>query len=197
MKMSENIGELVKALCSAQSEFKHAFKGSANPFYKSKYADYQEVVDAVRAPLNKNGIAYFHTTSVAPGEGVIVETTIAHTTGQWVSMELLIVPDKRGPQSTVAAVTYGKRCGLEAITGLVASEDDDGETVSGRGPAAAEKAPSKREILKKLDEAAAKPHLKNILAKYRDALIEANAWDEAVAYAKRIAQERGWSTEVQ
>ena len=39
MKSSEAINELANALCNAQSQMGGAVKDSANPFFKSSYAD--------------------------------------------------------------------------------------------------------------------------------------------------------------
>ena len=41
MQSSESINELAKALSAAQGEITGALKDSANPFFKSKYADRQ------------------------------------------------------------------------------------------------------------------------------------------------------------
>lgn len=57
MQMSENINELATALAKAQGEMKNAGKTSDNPFFKSKYADLAEILNAVREPLSKYGLS--------------------------------------------------------------------------------------------------------------------------------------------
>jgi hypothetical protein len=46
MQKSESIAALAAALAKAQGQMKGAVKDSANPFFKSKYADLASVVEA-------------------------------------------------------------------------------------------------------------------------------------------------------
>ena len=57
MKTSDSIKQIAEALVSAQKEIKFAVKDSTNPHFKSKYANINSVIDAVKKPLNDNGIA--------------------------------------------------------------------------------------------------------------------------------------------
>lgn len=128
MNKSESIAKLASALVKAQSELKAAKKDSANPFFKSKYADLNEVISVVKEPLLKNGIAFLQIVTV---EGV--ETTLLHESGEFISGVTPIVSAKpNDPQSLGSAITYARRYGLQSIVGLE-SEDDDGESAMGRG----------------------------------------------------------------
>jgi hypothetical protein len=74
------------------------------------------------------------TTELAPDRNqVIMVTTLAHTSGQWVKSYLPLNPDKNNSQGMGAAITYLRRYALSAIVGVVCDEDDDGETACGRG----------------------------------------------------------------
>jgi hypothetical protein len=53
-------------------------------------------------------------------------TTLAHSSGQWISGEMPIVLSKTDPQSIGSALTYYRRYTLSAMIGI-APEDDDGE----------------------------------------------------------------------
>ena len=53
---SESLKELATALAKAQGEIKGALKDSANPFFKSKYADLSSVVDAIKVAFSKHGL---------------------------------------------------------------------------------------------------------------------------------------------
>ena len=55
---------------------------------------------------------------------VIVYTTLAHASGQWIRGETCMTPEKRGPQAVGICTTYARRYGLAAITGLVQADDD-------------------------------------------------------------------------
>lgn len=127
---SEQINELAAALAKAQGEITGALKDSANPFYKSKYADLASVWDACKEPLSKNGLCVIQTPRITE-RGRVLVTTLAHSSGQWISSELPINPVKDDPQGLGSAISYMRRYALTAIVG-VAQIDDDGEKAMGR-----------------------------------------------------------------
>lgn len=126
---SETIGNLVKALVTAQREMKPAIKDSSNPFYKSHYSDLTSCWDALRKPLTDNGLAVIQTTEYND-DGVTVVTTLAHVSGEWIKGVFNLKPSKMDPQGYGSSLSYGRRYALAAITGLT-SEDDDGNAASG------------------------------------------------------------------
>ena len=130
MNQSTSIGALAAALAKAQGEIKGAVKDSANPFFKSKYADLTSVKDACQEALTKYGIAVIQGPR-ANGAQVIVTTMLAHESGEWVSEEFSAHAKDDTPQSVMACVTYLRRGGLAAMVG-VAPEDDDGESAQPR-----------------------------------------------------------------
>ncbi len=143
MSQSESINELAAALSKAQGEMQAAIKDKVNPFFKSSYADLGSVWDAARPVLSKYGLCVMQTTemsSVSPG--IIMVTTLAHTSGQWVKSYLPLNPSKNDSQGIGAALTYLRRYSLSAIVGVVCDEDDDGETAVGRGKQAPPQRPA-------------------------------------------------------
>ena len=98
MNTSVEINELATALAKAQAEMEGATKASANPYFKSKYADLASVRDACMGPLTKYGIAVVQSPS-AEGAVVSVETTFLHTSGQWVSGIASATAKDDSPQS--------------------------------------------------------------------------------------------------
>ena len=54
MHQSESIAKLATALSIVQGKLTYAKKDSANPFFKSKYADLESVWDACRDLLSAN-----------------------------------------------------------------------------------------------------------------------------------------------
>lgn len=130
--MSENIGELAKALAAVQKEMKGAVKDSSNPFFKSKYADLESVWESCRELLAKNGLCIIQTNSFSIDAGITLVTTLAHTSGQWIRGELPIRATKDDPQSVGAAITYARRFAMSAMLGVI-QVDDDGESAMGRG----------------------------------------------------------------
>jgi hypothetical protein len=123
---SADIGALAAALARAQGEIEGAKKDSANPFFKSKYADLAACWDACREPLSKNELAVWQTPMPSADGAITIATTLAHSSGQWVRSELTMIPDKPGPQALGSCITYARRYALAAMVGL-AQVDDDAE----------------------------------------------------------------------
>ena len=127
---SEQINELAAALSKAQASITGALKDSANPFFKSKYADLASCWDACRKQLTDNGLSVIQTTDIV-SDTVVVRTTLAHSSGQWVSGILPVKAKDDGPQAQGSGITYARRYALAAIVGL-AQIDDDAEAAQGR-----------------------------------------------------------------
>ena len=135
MNHSESIVKLAAALSKAQGTMKHAIKDADNPFFKSKYADLQSVVEASRPSLVENGLSIIQCT-----EGNVLWTMLLHESGEWIKGSIELKPmrqvkdagwvDSHDPQSYGSCITYARRYAMAAITG-VATEDDDGNAASG------------------------------------------------------------------
>lgn len=137
MILSEAAGDLFAAYAKAQAEMGEVVKGATNPAFKSKYADLASVMGAIMPALSKNGLALIQSPSF-DGENVVIETMIAHTSGQWMRSTLRLKPTKFDPQGVGSAITYGRRYAAMALTG-VAPEDDDGNAASFQAPERAAK----------------------------------------------------------
>jgi hypothetical protein len=125
MKTSETIEKLALALCSAQGEMGGAVKGSANPFFKTSYADLTSVIRVIKEPCFKNGLSYIQF-PIRNENGVGVVTRLMHTSGQWLESEYTLPIQKLDAQSAGACVTYARRFALQALFGIP-SVDNDGE----------------------------------------------------------------------
>jgi hypothetical protein len=123
--MSESIDLLMAALAQAQGEITPAVKDSANPYFKSKYADLSSISAASRLPLSKAGLAVCQTMATIDGTLTLV-TTLGHTSGQWMRSYAPILTAKLDSQSVGSAITYMRRYSLAAMVGVV-TDDDDGE----------------------------------------------------------------------
>ena len=130
---TENLGKLYGALAKAQAEIEVAKKDKDNPFFKSKYADFAAVTQAVK-PLHKYGLCYFQPVSSsfgADGNFVIVETVIAHESGASISSSITVPLKQVDAQGVGSASTYGRRYGLIAMAGIAPDDDDDGNAAVG------------------------------------------------------------------
>ena len=127
MNRSEQINELLAALCKAQAEMRTAGKTSDNPFFKSKYADFNEIVKASRPALTNNGLSVMQIIR-GTEDTQVMETVLGHSSGQYVVSEMKIAPLKTDVQSLGSYLTYLKRYSYAAIVGVcISDEDDDGE----------------------------------------------------------------------
>jgi len=133
MITSEHIHEIAAALAKAQGEMGVALKDSANPFFKSKYADLASVWEACRAPLAKHEIAVVQSPS-ATGAIVALETLLIHKSGQWLRGTVTVTAKDDSPQAVGSAITYLRRYALQSFAG-VAPADDDAEAATTRTPA--------------------------------------------------------------
>jgi hypothetical protein len=131
------------ALAHAQGEMTGATKDSKNPHFKSNYASLASVVDVVRAPLARHGIAWTQRVHI-DGTSVGVETVLMWRDQQFGSGLVRAVAKDTGPQSIGSVVTYLRRYSLMATLGIPA-EDDDGEGATRRDEPTRADRPERRE----------------------------------------------------
>ena len=176
MNKSESIKELATALAKAQGQIKGAVKDSANPFFKSKYADLASVVEAIRSAFAANGLSYIQSVEPSDKDEVRVETTILHSSGEWIGCGVLALPvSKVDAQGYGSALTYARRYSLSAATG-VAPEDDDGNAA-----VVAKPKPAMADLEKALLVIGVSPTLKDLQAVFTDAYKAAQAAEDKAA----------------
>ena len=131
MLQSESIANLAKALSIVQGKLTHAKKDSANPFFKSKYADLESVWDACRDLLADNGlaVAQFPGTYSDLDKSMSLTTVLTHESGEWISQEMSVPMSKVDAQGAGSCISYMRRYSLAAVVGVVQA-DDDGNAAS-------------------------------------------------------------------
>jgi len=142
---SEN-DKLPAVLAKAQMELKKAVKSADNPYFKSKYAGLDDVIEACRNVLNKHGIAVTQTVEYVPEtttrteEGSALKNTPQQTIlvttllyGEQSIRSVMPLEYKKGDmQSLGSAMTYARRYSLQSICCLSTDEpDDDGNKAVG------------------------------------------------------------------
>ena len=136
---SEQINELAKALCQAQGEYRPAKKDANNPFFKSSYATLSSVFEVIKEPFLKYKLTVTQPTFIKKPDTVndvnvvVLETTIMHESGQWISSHYPVISKDNSPQAMGSAMSYAKRYSLAAIAGVYTDEDDDGNAAQGLG----------------------------------------------------------------
>lgn len=153
-----------ESFIKAKRAFKPLFKKEDNPFFKSKYADLAGIHAAVDEALLANDFT-IHQILECAGDGLnLLTTKLCHIDGfEETSTIHLKTKDDTDPQKVKSCMTYMRRCSLEALLGIAASDDDDGNHASQsntNAPQAASKSkseyrmgiPKNRDLGKTLDE---------------------------------------------
>jgi hypothetical protein len=102
-------------------------KGSANPFFKSNYANLNEVLDKVTKPLNDMGIV------IVPSVQIDGLHTVLWDTEDDTFIESVVeFVQKADAQKLGSNITYNRRYALVTMLSLE-DEDDDGNKASDKG----------------------------------------------------------------
>lgn len=132
--------EVIAAFLAAQKEIGPATKNAKNPFFKSNYADLEEIWNVCKDALHRHGLCVMQPTMAKDGGGIELRTILAHVSGGTIESTFPIAtvrPDKDGSlipmtnQEIGSSVTYARRYALASLLGIVTS-DDDGEQAVGR-----------------------------------------------------------------
>lgn len=137
--MTDNNHPANLAFSLAQISMGSALKNAKNPFLKNKYADLTAIQNAVYPAFHANGFAIMQ----LPNQdefGEYVETVFTHVSGPSFSGRVYLAYKNGDMQSKGGALTYARRYGLAAVSGIPV-EDDDGNAATGRDkPKVAQKA---------------------------------------------------------
>lgn len=126
IKKSNTITELAKSLSKFQGEVNNPANTASNPFYKSKYAPLNEVLNTVRPILSKYGLSVIQSAKTE-GSDAIITTMLLHESGEWIEFESLsLKSSKNDAQGIGSAITYGRRYALSTALGISSEDDDDG-----------------------------------------------------------------------
>ncbi len=132
LRTSSSIAALAAALAKAQSAFVPLKKDKtarietrSGGTFSYSYVDLATIQEAIRGPLSANELAYTQAVSVRH-QHVCVETTLLHSSGEWLSAELEFgIADAADARAIGSSITYGRRFGLSSLVGIAASDEDD------------------------------------------------------------------------
>lgn len=133
---STTLGDLAKALSKFQGEISAVKKEGKNPYFNSKYATLDSIIELIKKPLEKNGLAI---SQFPTGENELT-TILMHTSGEYIMSTAKMYPKDNTPQGQGSAITYMRRYSVSAILGIATEEDDDGNAAT--KPANASKRPA-------------------------------------------------------
>jgi hypothetical protein len=159
--------EYTAALVAAIGELQNVAKTAANPYFKSKYAPLDAIIEATRPVLAKHGLAVQQNPVFSDGCAG-VQTVIIHKSGHKESSLLLLPLKDQSPQGVGSAITYARRYSLAAVLGIASEDDDDGNVSSGLSKKTAEE--SRSAVAKAMDKNPVVRPAGNVTATWRGVL---------------------------
>jgi hypothetical protein len=125
IETSPSIENLAAALGKFQAETRGVVKDAANPFFKSRYATLEAVIETARPGLATVGLAFLQAPKGQVGMTVELETMLMHgSSGEWLRFATVMPLPKADPQGVGSAITYAARYALMAMLGLPPLDDD-------------------------------------------------------------------------
>jgi ERF superfamily len=144
---TNNLVSLYKKIHTAKSKIGAVVKSSNNPFFKTKYADLNAHLEVIEPICQELGLVLTQSTLANPQLGNVVKTDITDIdTGAQIS-SVLQLPKLEDMQKLGGAITYARRYTLGALL-AIQTDDDDGETATGRGNFVKAKATTAKAISK-------------------------------------------------
>lgn len=153
---SAQIAAIAGALAAAQKNFapipkdrEVTVRTKTGGSYKFKYATLDAIRMATMPALAEQQLAISQAMVERSNHGYAVETTLYHSSGEWISnitpmiVEGRNAESKPGNQELGSAQTYARRYGISALLCITADEDDDGNSADGNHIERAEDRPHK------------------------------------------------------
>lgn len=141
---SDSIIAISTALLKFQGAVDGVKRDSNNPFFNSKYADLEKVVDTARPHLQAVGIAFLQSPGAIKDNCLSMTTLLVHAeSGEWMQGTGEIPLGKKDPQGAGSAQTYAQRYHLMAMLGLPPTDDDGEGAMERTPPKPASKSPTK------------------------------------------------------
>ena len=138
-RAAKNGGGIYSALVEAQAEFASIKRDRTNPYFNSKYATFEAIVEATRPILARHGLGFMQT-----AEDNTLVTVIFNGAGQTAKSTVPFVHgEKATPQQVGSALTYAKRYGIACALGIAIEEDETDDDGNRAGAARPNNTPTK------------------------------------------------------
>jgi hypothetical protein len=132
IQTSKEIDQISAAFVQAQKEFTPAGWDKTNDFLKYSYATLGSILEMLREPLHKNGLAILCPLDNLESDKVRVTMRLVHNSGQFMEATFS-QPQPKEPkkglteiQTVQSLVTTMKRMAISALLGIYTDKDDDG-----------------------------------------------------------------------
>ena len=129
---------LAVALVAAQLEMPELEKNAVNPHFKNRFMSLDNLIAKTRPVLNRHGLAIAQFPTLSEQGGLVLTTVLLHgDSGEPLEFDTPLLGAAENMQQLGAAITYARRYAWQAVLGVAAEEDTDGETT--KQPAARKK----------------------------------------------------------
>lgn len=157
MKHSESMSKIAPALLEVQRKLEAIPKDEKRNNFGKRYTNLGTILRVAKEALNGNDMVILQGGDGSTLNGHLnIETTILHTSGEYISGTFSVPYGDMTPQKAGSAITYARRYSAAALLGMVSEEDDDGEASS----VPAQKSIEKKALPKAPPKAAPKPQSK-------------------------------------
>jgi len=128
METSQQINEIAKALSEFQSNLPKIEKDANVNLgsYSFSYAPLETIIQAIKPLLKQTGLSFLHVMNDS-----ILECIILHSSGQCINTGGIAIKMSNKMQDMGSSMTYARRYTLCAALGIVAEDDDDGNSSDG------------------------------------------------------------------
>jgi hypothetical protein len=188
VERSKEVGSLFTALAEAHANFETPKKNRHGQY--GEYADLVALQQATKSALAAAKLFVCQTFHTA-GEEMILNTTLGHGSGEYISSQVPI-KQSQNPQHTTAYATYMRRLAYSAILSLAADDDQDGEAASTAATTA--EAESQETVLKRalkaIQTAETLQSLEQKLARVRAAVADGSLPANSEARLASVANQR-------
>ena len=129
LEKSPTIQKLAKALLAFNSKPLKILKNAKNPFFKSKYASLEDILDVISKPLNEAGLVI---SCFPSGQHGLICVLMHAESGEYIETYYEVDGIKNTSQERGSALSYQRRYAMMAMLNLnVCDElDDDGHANS-------------------------------------------------------------------
>jgi len=117
-----------RCLIAAQSDVGTVIKDGKNDYLSNEYATLEAVQKIVLPCFRMHGFAVLQSGG-ADENGKYMNTILVHTSGHTFESKIYLIHSKQDMQSLGSAITYARRYGLLAMSGVQAVDDDANEAV--------------------------------------------------------------------
>lgn len=115
--------DLNEALSKSQSEYLQITCNREDAYFKSGYADLDEIMIKVRPILSKYGLSVTQRTLTPDDGSTILQTRLWHSTGQWIESRAKLIPSKNDIHTFASTLWYTRRMQLMSLLNITISED--------------------------------------------------------------------------